>query len=121
MQRDRFAQLVQDSANGSTSGAETSDTASTSKKRKERGPVEPFDYSSVPNILDDEPVPQQEPKQKKQKKNKEKGAARRSRCGLRWTLIAFSFHVGMDPSSNFPPTPKARNEPKSGNKSVTFK
>jgi len=63
---------------------------------------EPFDYSSVPNILDDIPTP--EPgstvrKKKKQKQSKD----------------------GVMQYGNFPAPPKAHRELKSGNQSYTFK
>jgi len=66
---------------------------------------EPFDFSSVPNILDDNPEPvkeeeETETKRKRQRKMNKKGG---------------TFY------GDFPAPPKAQSELKSGNKSYTFK
>ncbi|KZO96978.1 hypothetical protein CALVIDRAFT_563610 [Calocera viscosa TUFC12733] len=59
-----------------------------------------FDYSALPNLLDDDPATLGKKKSKKQRKNKSKA----------------SFQ-----SSDFKKPPKPRTEPKTGNRSMTFK
>ncbi|KDQ06967.1 hypothetical protein BOTBODRAFT_70681 [Botryobasidium botryosum FD-172 SS1] len=68
--------------------------------------VEPFDYATAPNILDDEApgVPEPQPSKTKKRKGNKKGEG--SRTGIQ--------------SGDFPAPPKAYSEVKAGNRSQTF-
>jgi exosome complex exonuclease RRP6 len=89
---------------------------------------EPFDFASVPNILDDDPEAgkgveeENEKRRKRQKKTNKKGVLNQ------FILIEFPVTIFFCDSSQggtfygeFPAPPKARAELKSGNKSHTFK
>ena len=85
-------------------------------------PQEPFDYSAVPNILDDIPTPEHDMtprKKKKQKQNKGELAVCTSLC--RSTTHFRLAAGGVIEYGNFPAPPKAHRELKSGNQSFTFK
>ncbi len=79
----------------------------------------PFDFSSVPNILDDEPI-KEDAKPKRQRKQSGKGLfGIRFLCAWklsRWCALGEVFGYG-----NFPRPPKAHSELRSGNQSHTFK
>lgn len=92
------------------------------KRREEVAPLEPFDYSTAPNILDDIPTPDQDPASRKKKKQKHtKG---RSRALLSpstgYSPVFFDLGAVLE-YGNFPAPPKAHRELKSGNQSYTFK
>ncbi|KDQ25524.1 hypothetical protein PLEOSDRAFT_51863 [Pleurotus ostreatus PC15] len=82
-------------------GDPPSSASSSAKKIKKTRSIEaPFDFSSVPNILDDEPI-KEDARPKRQRKQGGKGEV-------------FSY-------GNFPRPPKAHSELRSGNQSHTFK
>jgi exosome complex exonuclease RRP6 len=92
------------------------------KKRQDEdlsaNPQEPFDYSSVPNILDDIPTPEPGSTVRKKKKQKQsKGELFPFVC----SSITYSAKDGVMQYGNFPAPPKAHRELKSGNQSYTFK
>jgi exosome complex exonuclease RRP6 len=82
----------------------------------------PFDFSTVPNILDDVPTPEPDPtvrNKKKQKKSKGK-------FGFLPPCLWADYLTGQLPGGvmeygSFPAPPKAHRELKSGNRSYTFK
>ncbi|KZT28826.1 hypothetical protein NEOLEDRAFT_1057691 [Neolentinus lepideus HHB14362 ss-1] len=67
--------------------------------------VEPFDYSTVSNILDDAPDVEDAPAGKKKRRQREKAKGQ---------LPVYQY-------GNFPAPPRAHREVKSGNQSLTFK
>jgi exosome complex exonuclease RRP6 len=95
---------------------------SSANKDKAQQILEPFDYSTVPNILDDAPGPETEPEMKRKKR---KGGKSKGTCGaLGHNLLADApIHLlgGKIEYGDFPAPPKAHRELKAGNQSKTFK
>lgn len=87
------------------------------------GHQEPFDFSSVPNILDTNPDSgddgnDDEVKQRKRLKKKKNGVS--ICCPILSTFIS-TLVSGVNFYGDFPAPPKANSEVRSGNKSYTFK
>lgn len=82
--------------------------------------LEPFDYSKVPNILDDVPIPEQDHGRKRKKKQKQGTPFTFMFTLYRSSLLTFTKTGGMV-YGDFPAPPKAHRETKSGNQSYTFK
>ncbi|KAG8920828.1 exosome nuclease subunit [Tulasnella sp. 418] len=100
----------------STENGENSVSSSTSPPMDDQQPknggskgsledIKDFDYSSVPNLLDENMDSIQEESQRPGKKRKTRNPSKGAK--------------GLD--GGFPSAPKARNEPKSGNRSITYK
>ena len=107
------------------SSAEWTERNGSSKRLKRRqnadanDTLEPFDYSKVPNILDDVPIPEQD--HGKRKKKQKQGTPFTFTFTLyRSSLLTFTKTGGMV-YGDFPAPPKAHRETKSGNQSYTFK
>ena len=84
---------------------------------------EPFDFSSVPNILDEISITEEGAKPRKKKKQK------RQEGECYWmTCVSFFVHChslvvsgGVFEYGDFPAPPRAHRETKSGNQSYTFR
>lgn len=121
------------SAGGEPNGDAPASASSSAKKVKKSTSIEvveegadddddsekPFDFSSVPNILDDEPI-KEDARPKRQRKQSGRGLFRiRFLCAWKlscWCALGEVFGYG-----NFPRPPKAHSELRSGNQSHTFK
>ena len=103
------------------------------EKEKAKAPtpeIQIFDYATAPNILDDvPPVEESDVRQTIRGARRGRGGGKRGKkrgalfltldhsCGP--VIDAMSCLGGLD-HGNFGPTPRAMNEPKSGNKMQTF-
>ena len=81
---------------------------------------ESFDFSGIPNILDDNPDLEDTKKPKKQKKHKH-GKYSASMASLSCLNDDFGTVAGGTFYGDFPAPPKAHSELKAGNQSYTFK
>lgn len=106
----------------STSGAlmDDGETPGMEDGGVEEEEVEAFDYSTVPNILDDVPTPNTEGRKKKKPKH-QKGSHSILTCKLPAIDVFFLMSGGVLEYGNFPAPPKAHRELKAGNQSYTFK
>lgn len=102
----------------------TKDTVDSSDVKSEATSSGPFDFSTAPNILDDNPD-EGDTEEAKRKKKRVKKATKGKRCSLPPMLI-FSFNTIFVLGAgqfygDFPAPPKAHSEVKSGNQSHTFR
>ena len=86
---------------------------------------EAFDFSAVPNILDDNPNLGDEKKNKKKRDKRDKKGERFYSLSIHYTWYLICIVVFLDLGGtfygDFPAAPKAHSELKSGNQSQTFK
>lgn len=88
----------------------------------EQEDIEPFDYSSVSNILDEGFEPEQEePSYRKKKQRHVKGTYRNNLTCYYYEVTLVQAGAAAYQYGNFPAPPKAHSQLKSGNQSRTFR